>query len=644
MDRLGHPRRCRPPALLATVLALGCASDAPPLGGPLPYWTEAPVGFYDAPWPSDRLRDADGTIALANFPDPSTVDLVETYLSRAEALDGFGTSSPMYVPFHGPVPVERLPSPAASLRDDATVFLIDIDPRSAGWGQRIPLRAQVLEGETEWYPANVLAVTPLPGFPLRPATTHALVVSTDLATRHAAFAATLDDPDHPLHDPRLAHTLTTHGVDLGRVAVATVFTTYDPVAPMARIADFLQHDLAPPDLAHFPLERLSDFADYTAWRTHYPSPVFTHGERPFYETGGQFEFDADGRPIVAGFDDMRASVCTPLDLSDPPPGGWPVVIYQHGTGGDYRTHCNSNSVFEVAGRLGLEGIVSIGLDQPLHGTRVGVGASNDLTHFNFTNPDSGLTNFRQGAADAIYLARALADRAWVLRTDDGQEVPLDPDRVMFMGHSQGGLTGAIAAPFWGNDVKATVLSGAGAVLSITLIERKDILDFQALIESLLGFGPEEELTEFHPAMALIQTLVEVTDTVNYAPYWSARQGPWRGHAPSPVLLTNGTDDANTPYRTAVALAVAGQLPVIGEAATGLEGHALLGLPRFPLPTLGNQHGFDALPLTGGFAQYWHGTHFVVFEEEHAAQLYTNYFRSTADGAPELFVEEGVSQR
>jgi len=633
-------------ALLGVGLAAvaGCSPERPEaVDEPLPSWVAEADEFYDAPWPSDARRDDDGTIDLAAFPDPSSVDLVSSYVERAEALDGFGTTSATYFPLDGPLPPERLPTPSESMEPGAGVFLINIDPDSPGWGETTPLRFELLPEATEWHPDHVLAAAPVPGHPMRPATTYAMVVTTSVVAPNPGYTATLA-ADHPAHDPRLAHALRFHGVALDRVAVASVFTTYDPVEEMARIADFLQHDVAPPDLSQSPLELLGEFDDYLAWRTHYPSPVFTFGERPYGTEGGEFRFDADGRPQVASWDDMRAGVCTPLRLDDPPPGGWPVVIYQHGTGGSYRTHCNSNGAFEVAARLGVEGVVTIGLDQPLHGTRVGPVPSSDLSHFNFTNPDSGLTNFRQGAADAIYLARALADRPWVLQTEDGREVPLDPDRVMFMGHSQGGLTGAIAAPFFGNDVKATVLSGAGAVLSITLIERKDLFDFQALVEQLLGFEDDEVLTELHPAMSLIQTLSDVTDPVNYAPYWHARKGTWRGHRPAPVLLTSGTLDAATPYRTALALAAAARLPVVGEAATNIEALTLHGLMPDPLPTAANLTGFDERPFTGGFAQYWGGSHFVIFEEEHAAQLYVNYLRSTADGRSALVVDPAVPQR
>jgi len=633
--------------VVASIAASGPActpDDVFVVDGPVPRWSSEPDDFYDAPWPSDLRRDDDGTIDLSDFPDPSSVDLVASYLLRGEDLPGFGTSAAMYVPFAEEDPdLSRLPTPEDSLVPGAAVFLMNIDPASEGWGETVPLRFELLPGETEWHDANVLAVAPVAGHPLRPTTTYALVVTTRVATPNPDFVATLSATD-PLHDPRLVHALTFHGVPTAEVAVASVFTTFDPTEEMVRIADFLQREVAPPDLAQSPLELLDDFDDYLAWRTHYPSPYFTHGERPYFTEGGAFRFTPDGRPEIAGWDDMRAGVCTPKNLDAVPPGGWPVVIYQHGTGGDYRTHCNSNGAFEVAARLGVEGVVSIGLDQPLHGTRQGPTPSSDLNHFNFINPDSGLTNFRQGAADAIYLARALADRAWVLPTEDGREVPLDPDNVMFVGHSQGGLTGAIAAPFFGDDVKATVLSGAGAILTITLLERKDILDFQQLVETLLSFDEDETLTELHPAMSLIQTLTEVTDPVNYAPYWHARRGNWRGHRPTPVLLTNGTLDANTPYRTAVALAAAGRLPLVGEAATNIEPILLHDLPPQPLPTASNVTAFDGSRLTGGFAQYWEGSHFVIFEEEHAAQLYINYVRTSADGRSALVVDPDVPQR
>ncbi len=623
-------------ALCVVPFLQGCEDPGDPTG-PMPVFTLQPDDFWDAPWPSDLRRDGDGTISMRGFPSPGGIDLIDTYLSRAEELPGFGTSSPIYLPLEEPIDLGTLPDPARSMEKGAGLMLFDIDPDSPSWGERIPVHTEQLLGPSEYYRDPTLAVAPVPGFPLRPDTTYALVLTTEVATPNPDFVATLD-PDHPDHPAELVHALWSQGLDEDDLAIATVLTTYDPLAEMARIAHFLQHDTGVPDLSWRPLDRLGTYDHYVAWSTTYKSPVFTHGVRPYNDVGGSFVFDENGVPEVAFWDDMRLSVCAPRDLASAPPGGFPVVINQHGTGGDYRSDCNSNGAFEPSNRLGEQGVVMVGIDQPLHGTRDGGGAVSDLTHFNFINPDSGLTNFRQGAADAIYLAHALASRPWDLRTEDGQVIPLDPERVSFLGHSQGGLTGGIAAPFLGADTEAVVLSGAGGVLSITLVERKDILDFALLIEALLGFEQEEKLTVFHPANGLIQTLSEVTDTVNYAPFWFSEKGNWKGHTPANVLLTNGTLDANTPYQTAIALAAAGRLPIVEGAVTDVEALDLRRVQDFPLPMADDARAFDGQPVTAGFSQYWQGSHFVIYEIEHAAQLYTTFLSTAGKGRPVLSVE------
>ena len=71
-----------------------------------------------------------------------------------------------------------------------------------------------------------------------------------------------------------------------------------------------------------------------------------------------------------------------------------------------------------------------------------------------------------------------------------------------MGHSQGGLTGALALPWMSQDIEGAVLSGAGGVLAMTIVKRKDPLDFQALMEGILQLDEGDELNELHPMVTL----------------------------------------------------------------------------------------------------------------------------------------------
>lgn len=611
------------------IAAFACAPG--PIDGPMPVYDADGIGFFDTPWPSDRRLDDDGTLAVQTFPNPYDVSLVTTYLDRAGAMTGFGTSSPVYLGFDGPLDVARMPTPEGSLADDSALVLADIDPDSPFFGERFPVQWEQWTYDASVYaPEHLLAVAPLHGWPLRPETTYALVVTTGVAQPNPAW---LDDWQD---EPELDHALFFLGLDRQDVAIATVFTTSDPVDELRRIAWFVREEVGPPPFEHA-LEHLANHDDYTAYRTHYQSPVFTFGEPPFLVEGGAFQFDEDGTPEIARWEDLRLAVCIPDDLPEPP-SGWPVVIFQHGTGGSYRDFCNSDARYEVARRLGERGIIGVGIDQPLHGNRPGAESASDLAHFNIVNPDSGATNFRQGAADAIYLARSLARAPWTFALPDGASVRTDPGRVMFMGHSQGGLTGALATPFFGDDVKASMLSGAGGVLAITVVERKDVLDFALLVRELLDLQDDEPLTPLHPVLGMVQTLVEITDPVNYAPYWFSQRGDWDGHRPTPVLLTSGTEDAATPYTTAVALAAAGRLPFVGEPATRAEALRMRVGEPMALPCVEGARGFDGERLTSGFAQFLGGTHWVVFEEAPASDLATNFLDSTADGTTVLWNE------
>ena len=607
--------------------ALGCA---PAPDGPTPRFDLAPARFFDAPWPSDLRRDDDGTIAWAGFPDPIGDGLLSQWIAFGEDQVGFGTNAPIYVGFDGPLDLTRLPDPAASIADDAALFLLDVDPRSPTWGARVPVVWRVATTPTAYEDVDLLAVAPLPGFPLRPHTTYALVVTTRLAQPSPTLAVLWEEAGYAA----LRDALTFHGTRPDEVAVATVFTTTDPTDEMARIADFLRYDVAPPQLS-LPLEWVAATPWYDVYRTHYPTPRLTHGVRPYLTDGGGFRFAADGDPLVEGWDDLRLAVCVPKDRTAPPPAGYPVALTQHGTGGDFLSHCDLQGYpEEIAAQLAREGIVTLGIDQPLHGTRDG-GSPSDLANFNVLNPESGAANFRQGAADAIYLAHALAGAPTTFRLPDGAPLSLDPARVLYFGHSQGGITGAIAAPFFGDDVQAAVLSGAGGVLTITLEVRKDPIDFAATFASLLGFQPDEALTPLHPAMALVQTLSERTDPINYAPYWFQRRAPVRDAAPLPVLLTSGTDDAMTPYETALALGAAGGLDLVAPAATASLAHALAGLRADRSTLSDNATAWDGSAVTAGLLQVRDGSHFIVWESPDARDAYRTFLATAAGGAPVL---------
>ncbi len=581
-------------------------------------------GFFDRPFPSDD-RIVDGHLDFSGFPTSGGGGLVDAYLAAGEALTGAGTSSPIYLRFTEPLDTAWIPDAAHSMTWDSPILLVDVDPTSPARGRLFPLQWSFTEGATTYQPEHLLALSPLPGFPLRPATRYALVLRPPLVGQ-GAWAATEDDPKY-LHTWR---TLAAFGVAPEEVSLVVQFTTMDPRTELAHIAETLRLRVDLPELSQ-ELTLVEERSSYRIYQGYVLVPDWQDGERPYGEQGGGFRLDDAGRPELIRWERTRFSLTVPL--GDPPADGWPIVLYSHGTGGDERAFYQSGRVDDEAYTLGREGMAVFGIAQPLHGDRATPNTNAEIHSFNYANPDAGRTNFRQGAADQIYLARLLARGGHDLGSPDGV-LPLDFGRLAFFGHSQGGLVGSMAMPFVSDVVLAAGFSGAGAYLSRTIELRKDPFDIAALIEGLLDFSEGELLGALHPVVGLVQLLVEVTDPMNYAAYWYAEQPPWPAR-PLPIFLTEGLLDAYTPSVTTEYLAAAGRVPIVGDAATSPEALALRDLVVGALPAEENATAWSGT-VTAGLAQFPDDGHFAIYDNRQARRMYTDFLKQVlVKGDPEI---------
>ncbi len=650
--------------------AAACGSDAPtiePRFDPMTPSVGDAASFFAFPFPSDRLR-VDGTIDLSGFPYPfAGATLLTDYLAAASTLDGFSTSGGAYVRFDGALDATLLPTdPPAFLADDAPLAIIDVTADSTEYGARRPLRWQWWGPESigNYVTPNMLGFAPAWGFPLREHTTYAAIVFDALVGAQGEalrapplLRALLEDRARaprttpPVDDATyqtlraqyapLRAWLAEEAIDTDTVVSATVFTTQTITADLDAIYAQIEDELpAPPmddaqwqaldgDATPYSFMESFEFrqgavADYHVLQGRYVAPNYQEGELPYMNEGGALHF-VDGEPEPVFDETIRFVLTVP---NTPPNEGldcYPIVMYAHGTGGS----ANSMRYDDTAGRLAGRGIAAISIDQPFHAFRAaGQMIDVDLLSFNFFNVDSFRANFRQAAIDTFSLTRFVKAslRVPAIVSPTGSEITFCDDRVAFFGHSHGGLSGALAAPFEAS-IDDWVLSGAGGGFGITLLERKDILDFADLIKLFMNVREEEAFSETHPAITLLQTLADISDPANYASRWN--HAP-RGRRPASVLLTSGRHDEATPYRSAIALAVSAHMPVTTPVVIPAPEYDWLGLAHATPPLRGTSQG-----ETLAFAQWTddidapdYDTHFVIFNRPEAIEA-ANHFLETA---------------
>lgn len=590
------------------------------------------AGFTATPWPTDRLRDASGHIDLSSFPGADDGGIIERYATYGEeALDGWGRNSAIYFQITPAgtalVDAASLPSAQVSMADPkASVQLVDVSsgPRR---GQRSPLVFSVIDRTGDpFIAAPTLAMRPVYGFPLADATPYCAIVTravrgTDgkYLAPSAGFLTALDS------EPSLAPLrawLPESALDRRDLAAATCFTTQDATIDMRRLEAFMKERPTPTPTT---LEYTGKTANFHEIIGHYESPNFQSGDKPYRNEGGDLRYDGDGKPIVAAVENLRFRLLIPRQFSMPA-AGWPVILYSHGTFGDWAT-CIEGAEAEAV----REGLAMICIDQPLHGDRrADLTADVDfLDVFNFLNPRSGRMTFRQSAVDTMWLSRMIVDGRFDLAaaaTTFGEAIKLDPANIVFFGHSHGGLAGTIVLAADAR-IKGAVLSGASGVMTETILLRKDPLDISATLALILGVE-EPWLDTFHPAMTLAQTLVDATDPINYAPYWLE---PVTGGNSKHVFMTEGTMDEASPAVGADAVAAAAGIPLLNPVAQPSLAHELKGLRPVDMPVNSNLASTNGQLITGALRQFLGGDHFVALTDRSAIQIWRGFFRAFRQG-------------
>jgi predicted esterase len=366
-----------------------------------------------------------------------------------------------------------------------------------------------------------------------------------------------------------------------------------------------------------------------------PSPNYQAGTIPFRKPvdGGGFLLE-NGKPKLQNTFDLRFALSVPNEATCPlPTSGYPIVLYAHGTGGDYRSFIDDGTAAAAA----KECLAMMGVDQIFHGTRPGAPALNDpqaettiqLLFFNLDNVLAARTNNRQSAIDVVQQARLFAESRTAVPaavSKSGREVTFDGAKILFFGHSQGGLNGPLFLAASGL-ARGGVLSGAGSDLALNLLEKTKPIDVPALFRVLTGLGDSEaakELDIFHPVMTLVQSIVDAADPLEYGARLT--RSPRPGNAPKSIFQTegvnpDGTGDSYAPPRGIEALSIAIGLPRELPGVRSVDEARWTGLPDFSVSADGTSGNLADGHASGALAQFIPSAgrdgHFVVFDNARA---------------------------
>ena len=221
----------------------------------------------------------------------------------------------------------------------------------------------------------------------------------------------------------------------------------------------------------------------------------------------------------------------------PPPGGWPLLIFQHGI------TRNREDMFAVADSFADAGFVVVAVDLPLHGITnqsdplyasganplyagLGLPASGsiertfdlstvpgviDPSGLHFINLASLLTardNLREGVADLITLARSVPQLSL------GAAGSINPLSIHYLGHSLGGIVGGtLMGVLRTADVGTATLANPGGEVAQLL---RDSPTFAPVINAgLAAQGLLPGTTLYEQFFRDAQTVVDAGDPINF---------------------------------------------------------------------------------------------------------------------------------
>lgn len=620
-------------AALALTGTLCACSNTDPLPGTQVLMRFDGAGYFDAPFPSEHRRRADGTLDVSGFPNPLRSELLTkvAQILRRD-VDGFGLTSGIYFQLTAAIDAGALPDLAGTTRPDASVFLVRV-----GDTARVPVLVSfAADGGPSGAP-NLLSLLPLQGWPLQPKSTYVAAVKRALVPGASGELrkllagvrpAGLSEAAFARYREALAH-LATLGIKPDELAGIAVFTTGAPATPMQGAVSTV---LARQRPAFAPFVAREIAADFCVYESSVEMPVYQSGEAPYSKEGGGWVFDA-GALVEQRTEHARVFVTVPRRPA--PAGGFPAVVFIRTGGGGDRPLID-RGVRDAAGKeleplsgpartFAQVGWAGLSIDGPHGGPRNITQGDEQFLMFNVLNPVALRDNVRQSALEVVLTAHLAEDVRVPACPGQSGEVRLDASRLALMGHSMGATIAPLAMAYEPR-FKALILSGAGGSWIENVIHKKKPLEVRPFIDVLLNYT-DRTVAAHDPALSLLQWAGEAADP----PVFGARLLEGKRH----VLMLQGIVDHYIMPPIANATSVSAGLdlakPPLEESLPALL--PLEGRVAVDLPVSANRDGSTAVVMQHREDGVEDG-HEVVFQTQGARHQYRCFLETfAADGVP-----------
>lgn len=582
--------------------------------------------FYNLPYPSDLRLTASGHLDLTGFPIRRSIPALQQLQNVAQYRIGFPVTSVAYFRFNQPLAPQQAKQPLPT-RPTAPILLMDIDPNSPERGRLFPIIAATPRPDAHFVPPYLLAVAPYPGIVLQPQRRYAYVVRCILPNANGGHLATSPvvkqllegiaprtprgEAARKLYHP-LWETLARLGIDRHSVATATVFTTGDVVSELHRLSEQVRNHHRP-EIESLQIDPVdgTKHPRFCELQGRIRLPQFQQGIPPFSSTG-RFVFEK-GALVSQGQASIPVAVTLPKQPM--PQGGYPLLLYFHGSNGLSTQGVDLGPITIPGGTeaIGLgpahvmaeAGFATVGSALPLNPERLP--NSSFRAYLNPANLAAYPYTFQQGVIEQRLLLDALTQikiAPSVVVGCVGLSLPpsethfrLQTTSVMALGLSHGAHYAVMMAAIEPR-IRAVVPAGSGGFWSFMATE--------SLLSPIISMvlGTEQPLDFLHPALHLLETAWESADPIIYAPRMA--QTPLPNQPVRSIYQPVGQGDTLFPESVFDAMSLASGIQQAGNVLwpsmqRSLARNRFDGL--LPYPVTHNRRSNNGQPYTGVVVQF-----------------------------------------